>query len=168
MNARSTKLKQYEKKISAQLQQAKSQLEQFKTRARKKKAQAEIEAIKALKTRKRRIDKMRQDMQTSGRAKAAQIKAEIGVDMARLKTSLEQLATRLKDKATQKPSLAHLGYPVYCATILGTWMLLGSAAILAQGPMTEIHLQALGTDARRIAAVMKHELPHLEEKESSS
>jgi hypothetical protein len=30
-------------------------------------------------------------------------------------------------------SLAHLGYPVYLATILGTWMLLGSAAILAPG-----------------------------------
>ena len=30
-------------------------------------------------------------------------------------------------------SLAHLGYPVYFATILGTWMLLGSAAIVAPG-----------------------------------
>ena len=29
--------------------------------------------------------------------------------------------------------LAHLGYPVYFATILGTWMLLGSGAILAPG-----------------------------------
>jgi hypothetical protein len=29
--------------------------------------------------------------------------------------------------------LAHLGYPVYFATILGTWMLLGSAAIVAPG-----------------------------------
>jgi len=34
--------------------------------------------------------------------------------------------------------------------------------------MTELYLQALGTDARRIAAVMKHELPHLEEKETES
>jgi hypothetical protein len=30
-------------------------------------------------------------------------------------------------------SLAHLGYPSYVATILGTWLLLGSAAILAPG-----------------------------------
>jgi hypothetical protein len=29
--------------------------------------------------------------------------------------------------------LAHLGYPAYFATILGTWMLLGAAAILAPG-----------------------------------
>jgi hypothetical protein len=29
--------------------------------------------------------------------------------------------------------LAHLGYPSYFATILGTWLLLGSAAILAPG-----------------------------------
>lgn len=29
--------------------------------------------------------------------------------------------------------LAHLGYPGYFATVLGTWMLLGSAAILAPG-----------------------------------
>ena len=30
-------------------------------------------------------------------------------------------------------SLAHLGYPAYFATILGTWELLGSAAIVAPG-----------------------------------
>jgi AcrR family transcriptional regulator len=34
--------------------------------------------------------------------------------------------------------------------------------------MTELFLQALGTDARRIAAVMKYELPRLEEKETVS
>src|SRR5438132_11323648 len=28
-------------------------------------------------------------------------------------------------------ALAHLGYPTYCATILGTWELLGAMAILA-------------------------------------
>ena len=30
-------------------------------------------------------------------------------------------------------SLAHLGYPTYFATILGTWELLGAAAIVAPG-----------------------------------
>jgi DoxX-like family len=30
-------------------------------------------------------------------------------------------------------ALAHLGYPIYFATILGTWELLGAAAILAPG-----------------------------------
>ena len=34
--------------------------------------------------------------------------------------------------------------------------------------MTELYLQALGTDARRIASVMKHELPKIEDKEKSS
>jgi DoxX-like family len=29
--------------------------------------------------------------------------------------------------------LAHLGYPAYFATILGTWLLFGSAAIMAPG-----------------------------------
>lgn len=96
MNAKSTELKRYGDKISEQLQQAKSQLEQFEARAREKKAQVEIEAIKALKTIKRQIDKKSQDLQTSGEAKAAQIKAEIDTELAKLKTSLEQLATKLK------------------------------------------------------------------------
>jgi hypothetical protein len=95
MNVRNRELKLYEEKISAQLQQAKLQLEQFEARAKEKKAQAEIETINALKTKKRQIDKKRQDLQRSGEAKVAQIKAEIDAEAAKLKTSLEQLATKL-------------------------------------------------------------------------
>ncbi len=39
-------------------------------------------------------------------------------------------------------SLAHLGYPAYFATILGTWELLGAAAILAPDLPSERKLRA--------------------------
>src|SRR6266545_1383696 len=38
--------------------------------------------------------------------------------------------------------LAHLGYPTYFATILGTWELLGAAAILAPDLPSERKLRA--------------------------
>ncbi len=44
----------------------------------------------------------------------------------------------------------------------------GKAAPDYGAQMTELYLQALGTDARRIAAMMKHELPQLEEEEKET
>ena len=102
MNLDTTEIKQYEEKVSAQLQQAKSQLEQFEARAREKKAQAEIEAINALKTMRQEIDKKSRNLKTSGGAKAAQLKEEIETDMAKLKASLEEFGTKVKSHAATK------------------------------------------------------------------
>jgi len=104
MDLNSTEAKKYEEKVSAQLQQVKSQLDQLEARAKEKKAQAEIETINTLKTVKQQIDKKRQDLQTSVGAKAAQTKAEIDAELAKLKSSLGQLTMKLKDQAARKAS----------------------------------------------------------------
>jgi ABC-type phosphate transport system auxiliary subunit len=88
--------KAYEEKISAQLQQAKAQLEGLEARAKSKMAQAEIETIGHLKATQRELEKKRQDLKTSVDAKVQQIKSEIDKEMATFKTSLEQLAAKLK------------------------------------------------------------------------
>jgi hypothetical protein len=102
MNAKSSELKLYEDKISALLQKAKSQLEQFETRAAESKAQAEIEAISALKATKRQIDKKLKNLRKSGEPKAAQVKAEIETEIANFKNSLEQLATQFTGRPKHK------------------------------------------------------------------
>jgi hypothetical protein len=88
--------KAYEEKVSAQLQQAKAQLGELESRAKGKMAQAEIDAITHLKSKHHEIDKKRQDLKTVSDAKAGQVKAEIDADVAKLKTSLSDLATKLK------------------------------------------------------------------------
>jgi hypothetical protein len=96
--------KAYEEKINAQLQQAKTQLGDFEARAKGKMAQAEIDTVNRLKTKHEEIDKKRQDLKTVGEAKAGQAKAEIDAEMAKLKTSLADLATKLKTEPRTKAS----------------------------------------------------------------
>jgi vacuolar-type H+-ATPase subunit H len=102
MNGQSATIKAFEEKLSAQLQEAKSQIDGIEARAKGKMAQAEIDAINGLKTQRQEIEKKRQDLKTSGEAKAAQLKSEIEADMARFKTSLDQLGTKVKSQAATK------------------------------------------------------------------
>jgi hypothetical protein len=89
-------IKAYEEKVNAQLQQAKAQLGEFEAHAKGKMAQTEIDTINRLKSKHQEIDKKRQDLKTVSDAKAGQIKAEIDADVAKLKTSLADLGTKLK------------------------------------------------------------------------
>lgn len=95
-------VKAHEEKISAQLHEAKALLEQVEAHARKNKAQAEIEKITGLKSKKEEVEKKLQQLAKTGvEAKAAvQIKSDIEAEVAKLKTSLGEIATRLKSKAT--------------------------------------------------------------------
>lgn len=102
MDTSSAMTKAYEEKISAQLQQAKAQLGEFEARAKGKMAQAEIDTINHLKTKQQQIDKKRQDLKTVGEAKVEQAKAEIDSEIAKLKTSLSELATKLKSDPQAK------------------------------------------------------------------
>ena len=102
MSIDSATLKHYEEKIGAQLQQARAQLEKFEARARATKAQAEIEAVKALNATKRSIDEKHRQLQTAAGAKASQIKAEIDAAIPAFKASLEQHARKFKGLATQE------------------------------------------------------------------
>jgi protein subunit release factor A len=89
--------KAHEEKISAQLHEAKALLDEIEAHARKKKAQAEIDTINTLKTKRQEIEKKLQGLKTVGEAKlGANIKADIDADLAKFKTSLGELATKLK------------------------------------------------------------------------
>ena len=96
--------KAYEEKITAQLQQAKAQLAELEARAKEKMAQAEISTINQLKTRHQDIEKKRQDLKTVGDAKADHVKDDINREMDKLKTSLADLATKLKPEPHAKAS----------------------------------------------------------------
>jgi len=93
-------VKAHEEKISAQLHEAKALLEEIEAHARREKAQAEIEKITGLKAKKQEIEKKLQQLAKTGvEAKVAvQIKSDIEAEVAKLKTSLGEIATRLKNQ----------------------------------------------------------------------
>ena len=92
----SPETKAYDEKISAQLHEVKAQLGEFESRAKARAAQNEIDAIKRLKNKHDEIDHKRQVLKTVGDAKFGQVKAEIDEDVARIKTSLADIASKLK------------------------------------------------------------------------
>ena len=96
MSAQNVATKAYEEKISARLQQANAQLGEVEASAKGKMAQAEIDTINRLKAKHQEIDKKRQDLKTVGDAKVEQVKAEIDADVSKLKSSLSDLAMKLK------------------------------------------------------------------------
>jgi hypothetical protein len=102
VSEQSAGIKAFEEKISAQLQEAQSKIDGIEAQAKGKMAQAEIDAINSLKTKRQEIDKKGQDLKTSGEAKAAQLKAEIEADMAKFKASLDQFGAKVKSQAATK------------------------------------------------------------------
>ncbi len=99
-----TATKAYEEKISAQMQQAKAQLEQLEAHAKGQMAQAEIDTINHLKTKQQEIEKKGQELKTVGDAKVEQVKAALDTEIAKLKSSLQQVATKLKSEPRAKAS----------------------------------------------------------------
>jgi hypothetical protein len=89
-------LKAFEQKVEAQLQQFKSQLEELESRAKGKVAQGEIDAIHNLRTRHHDIERKSQELKTVGEAKAETVKAQIDTELATLKSSVAELATKIQ------------------------------------------------------------------------
>lgn len=98
-SAHSATIKAFEQKIEAQLQQAKAKLEELEARAKGKVAPGEIDAIQNLKTRHHEIEKKRQELKTVGEAKAETLKAQIDAELAKLKSSVADLATKIQQHA---------------------------------------------------------------------
>jgi hypothetical protein len=92
-------IKTFEQKVSAQLQEAKAKIDEIEAHAKGKLAQAELDAIKGFNAKRREIEKKGQDLKTAGEAKAAQVRAEIESDIARLETSIDQFSTKIKSQA---------------------------------------------------------------------
>ena len=93
-------IKEYQDKINAQLQEAKALLNGFEAHAKGKMAQSEIDAINRLKAKHQEIEKkVHHDLKTAGEvAIAAKVKADIDAEMARFKTSVDQLAAKFKSQ----------------------------------------------------------------------
>ncbi len=98
MNPQSETLKAFEEKFRAQLQQAKSQLEEFESSAKSTMTRAEIETINHLQTMRQDIEKKHRELKTAGEVKAQQVRTELDAEMNKLKTSLQQLATKLRSE----------------------------------------------------------------------
>ena len=93
-------IKAYQDKINAQLQEAKALLNGFEAHAKGKMAQSEIDAINRLKAKHQEIEKkVHHDLKTAGEvAIAAKVKADIDAEMARFKTSVDQLDAKFKSQ----------------------------------------------------------------------
>jgi hypothetical protein len=94
--APSATLKAYEDKINAQIQEAKTRLEQYEAKAKQQGAQAEIGAIDNLKTAKQSIDRKLQDLKTTHETQVARARADIDAAVVRLRTSLDELAAKFR------------------------------------------------------------------------
>ena len=89
-------LKAFEDKIHAQVDEAKTKLEQVEAAVKQHAAQAETATISRLKTEKQEIDRKLQDLKATHDAHVARAKSEIEADVAKFKTSIEELGARLK------------------------------------------------------------------------
>ena len=92
MNAQT---KAYEEKVRAELQQAKSRLEELLARSKAEDRQVADDLINQLKRAHQKIEKERQKLETSAVGEIEQEKAEIDAGIDKLKAGLAQLAAKL-------------------------------------------------------------------------
>lgn len=88
-----------EEKLEAKLQQAKAKLEGLAATAKEGKAQAEIDAIIALRAKRGEIEAKIREFKVAGAAKASLIKADIEANVADFEAEVSKLAARLKGKS---------------------------------------------------------------------
>ena len=95
-------IKAYQEKISAELQEAKALLNGFEAQAKGKLAQSEIDTISRLKAKHQEIDnKVHHDLKAAGAvAVAEKVKSDIDAEIAKFKTSLNQVAAKVKSQST--------------------------------------------------------------------
>ena len=93
-------VKAYQEKVDAQLHEAKALLDGFEAHVKGKVAQSEIDAISRLKAKHQEIDKkVHHDLKTAGEVTvAAKVKSDIDAEIAKFKTSLAQLAAKVKSQ----------------------------------------------------------------------
>jgi hypothetical protein len=99
MTIHDTEIKAFEHKLTAQLDEAKAEIEKLQAHGKGKVAQAEIDAIHRLREKRLEIEKRHHELKTAGEARAAQLKAEIEAEMTKFKASLDQLASKVRSHA---------------------------------------------------------------------
>ena len=94
-------IKAYQEKVNAELQEAKAVLNGLEAHAKGKLARSEIDAINHLKAKHREVEKkVHHDLKTAGEVGvAAKVKTGIDSEMTRLKSSLDQLAAKIKSQS---------------------------------------------------------------------
>jgi len=97
-------VKAHQEKINAQLHEAKALLDEAEAHAKKNKAQAEIDKINVLKTKKQEIEKKFQHhLKTAGAAALAlNVKAEIEAELAKLKNSIDEVTAKFTSQSAAK------------------------------------------------------------------
>ena len=94
--AQNATLKAYEDKVRAQLQEGKAKLDQVNAKAKEKQAQAEIDVVSRLNATKQNIEKKLQDLKTTADVQVSRAKADIDADVASFKSSINDLAGKIK------------------------------------------------------------------------
>ena len=94
-------MKAYQEKVNAQLQEAKAVLNGLEAHAKGKLAQSEIDAINRLKAKHQEIEKkVHHDLKTAGEvAVAAKMKTDIDSEVAKFKTSLDQVSAKVNKQS---------------------------------------------------------------------
>jgi uncharacterized phage infection (PIP) family protein YhgE len=96
--------KTYDEKVRAELQQAKSQLEEFEARSKAQDKQVATDLINELKRTHQKIEKEREKLETSALEEMDQEKAEIEAGLQKLRAGFAQLATKLKIEPRKRAS----------------------------------------------------------------
>jgi hypothetical protein len=90
-----TNNKRYAERVRGELQQAKSQLEEFAARSKAEDKKVATDLVNQLKQVHQKIEKERQKLETSAVEDMEQEKAEIDAGIEKLRAGLAQLATKL-------------------------------------------------------------------------
>jgi chromosome segregation ATPase len=83
-------LEAYESKIAAQIHAANIRIDEFEASAKPKRAQAEVAAIKGLKTARQDLERRLADLKTTRDAHVAQAKADIDAAIVAFQASLDE------------------------------------------------------------------------------
>ena len=95
-------LQVYEDKIAAQIRAANTRIDEFETKAKPRRAQAEITAINGLKTASQNIERMLADLKTTKDAKVVRAKADIDAAIVAFQASLEEFRGKFTTPSEKK------------------------------------------------------------------
>jgi hypothetical protein len=96
--------KAFDKKVRAELQKAKSQLDEFEARSKAEDEQAAMQLVNQLKNTHRQIDQKRQEIEMSAIGEMEQEQAEIDANIDKLRQGLAELDRKLNPGRNKKVS----------------------------------------------------------------
>jgi hypothetical protein len=90
----SSSLDAFKEKVRAEVEQAKTKLEQFEVNAKERGSQAETATINRLKTAKQDIDRRLRDLKATQNVDVAHAKSDIEAALAKFKASIAELGAK--------------------------------------------------------------------------